>query len=562
MKLFLEECKDIAWDGGRYVYGTILGSEQEQDSLTTVVFDTAESTFRKYVIKSAAKELTLDYVTQQLGDEAGELAGDYFGFVWGAGKAMIKYGSTMQSISDNPALSEYDRRQMEGIATFVLFGRFFVAGLKTAAKFQLVENPVGWAFLTVSAMLLSDVLDQLEANGWEGLEDSLLFGLLLCWIIDPSGYVYEAVTTNRLEGAKATAYYRDPATGNRVRWDASEYSQTNPLITGMDGLYAWDTPEGEWQVEVELEGCETWTSEWLPVPPPQTEVNAAMVSYAPPRAEWVNVSTDGVEILFSKYMQPETVSALRLAGPGDEIIGCTLDYDGTEQSGDGTVYARLFRLVPEKALTVGETYGVSVPEGVLSYAGVAAAPSELSAVCREKLVISAPVRVSVACGETFTLPVTVSQAEEDAVLCAVSAFDELVEVLSAEKTGEDLWTVTATGRLPGETAILCSVPGTAAERNVVVTVRGAESAEEPELGLYAGVRGGAILYSVTAPAGTAATLFAVSYDGRGRMLDYRMLRDVPADGEISGLTEGAEYRVILAEAASLRPLCEALTLQP
>ena len=34
-------------------------------------------------------------------------------------------------------------------------------------------------------------------------------------------------------------------------WDASEYDQENPLVTDEAGSYAWDVPEGYWQVKAE-----------------------------------------------------------------------------------------------------------------------------------------------------------------------------------------------------------------------------------------------------------------------------------------------------------------------
>lgn len=108
------------------------------------------------------------------------------------------------------------------------------------------------------------------------------------WVIDPSGYVYDNVTEERLEGVTTTVYCIEydnsdtfwdkvPAAdtyGNL--WNALEYSQQNPLITDEEGRYAWDVPEGWWRVKYEKDGYETIWSEWLPVPPPQTEVNIGM----------------------------------------------------------------------------------------------------------------------------------------------------------------------------------------------------------------------------------------------------------------------------------------------
>ena len=104
------------------------------------------------------------------------------------------------------------------------------------------------------------------------------------WSIDPSGYIYSGIDENRVQGATVTAYwipfdeedehYWDaPDESKAVVWDSGEYSQINPLITDNDGNYAWDVPEGWWRVVAEKDGYITYTSEWLPVPPPQTEVN-------------------------------------------------------------------------------------------------------------------------------------------------------------------------------------------------------------------------------------------------------------------------------------------------
>ena len=81
---------------------------------------------------------------------------------------------------------------------------------------------------------------------------------------DPSGYVYEGVSSNRLEGVTATAYYKETVEDmygdkheNIVKWDAAEYAQENPLFTDEYGMYAWDVPNGLWQVKFEKEGYET-----------------------------------------------------------------------------------------------------------------------------------------------------------------------------------------------------------------------------------------------------------------------------------------------------------------
>ena len=113
------------------------------------------------------------------------------------------------------------------------------------------------------------------------------------WHIDPSGFVYDAETWARLPGVKTTAFYipvpeeddigdfwsTPPSESTEgTLWNAAEYSAENPLYTDEEGRYAWDVPEGWWRVKYEKEGYITAWSDWLPVPPPQTEVNVGLQS--------------------------------------------------------------------------------------------------------------------------------------------------------------------------------------------------------------------------------------------------------------------------------------------
>ena len=92
------------------------------------------------------------------------------------------------------------------------------------------------------------------------------------FVVDPSGIVINNVSKNPITGATTTIYYRGE-NGEEILWDAGEYSQFNPLVTTVYGEYAWDVPEGFWKVKVSKEGYESAESDWLPVPPPQTEVH-------------------------------------------------------------------------------------------------------------------------------------------------------------------------------------------------------------------------------------------------------------------------------------------------
>jgi len=151
----------------------------------------------------------------------------------------------------------------------------------------VLTGPMTGPTLLMTAMIssmvaMSDVFWQLRVTQIKGENYKIK------WHIDPSGYVYDNVTNERLQGVTVTAYcieYDDTDTfWDRVPseteygtvWDALEYNQVNPLVTDAEGRYAWDVPEGWWRVKYEKEGYETIWSEWLPVPPPQTEVNIGM----------------------------------------------------------------------------------------------------------------------------------------------------------------------------------------------------------------------------------------------------------------------------------------------
>ncbi len=201
------------------------------------------------------------------------------------------------------------------------------------------------------------------------------------WMIDPSGYVYEGVTDNRLEDVEVTAYYIDPANipldgdgkmdfdninpEDAILWDATEHDQINPIITGETGEYEWVVPEGYyWQVQYKKDGYETAYSDWLPVPPPQMDVNVGLVSTAEPTVENVYLTTDYMVLTFDRYIKPDTLTDVKI---GDASY--TIEYDKTKTDLEGNNYANEFTFKFDESLLTGTDYTVSV-DGAQSYAGV------------------------------------------------------------------------------------------------------------------------------------------------------------------------------------------------
>ena len=175
------------------------------------------------------------------------------------------------------------------------------------------------------------------------------------WAIDPSGYVYEAVPSNRLEGVTATAYWIAPdyidenGVGDETKavlWDASEYEQFNPLITDYEGKYAWDVPEGLWQVVFEKDGYETLKTDWLPVPPPQTEVNVGMVSYDAPEIEKAEWDGTNLTVTFNRPIIASTVNNIKLSDAYGENVNYSVSYDS--ESYNETEISKVFVFDTEK----------------------------------------------------------------------------------------------------------------------------------------------------------------------------------------------------------------------
>ena len=202
------------------------------------------------------------------------------------------------------------------------------------------------------------------------------------YIWDPSGYVYEAVVDNRIEGVTTTIFEKDTDSGQLVFWDATEYLQENPLVTDSHGRYAWDVPAGYWQVAYEKEGYQTAYSSLLEVPPPQLDVNVPIVSLAPPVVTGAAAAGGGscLEISFDKYMRlnsmTDTTIAVLLPGQVDEfgnperITGTISAINPSDDPGAaGAQLAKTIRFTPAQALTVGEAVNLQVSQMVQSYAG-------------------------------------------------------------------------------------------------------------------------------------------------------------------------------------------------
>ena len=284
--------------------------------------------------------------------------------------------------------------------------------------------------------------------------------------------MYEAVESNRLEGVTATAYYQQD--GEAVFWDAQAYDQQNPQTTTARGVYAWFVPEGSWQVAYEKDGYERAVSEWMPVPPPQTEINQGLVSLEAPQITHAVLYDGSVEVTFSRYMDVSSVNMQTLTESGVQAVA--VEPLNAEQAADGyDMLASRFAI-----LTSGSSIRaqVSVTGGAKSYAGTAAKAqtvmtmraSRVSAIrAQEPIVLTAGAQSGAVLaldtdGGYINLKVT---AEAD--------MEDFLRVSSVSAVGGDgRVQLQLTGLRPGRAALIVTEQTTGAQAVIPVTVQAAQ----------------------------------------------------------------------------------------
>ena len=313
--------------------------------------------------------------------------------------------------------------------------------------------------------------------------------------IDPSGYVYEAVSSNRLEGVTATCYYKETVEDmygdlheNVVLWDAAEYAQENPLFTDENGMYRWDVPQGLWQVKFEKEGYQTTYSDWLPVPPPQLEVNIAMTQSRQPEVQTARAYEDGIEVEFDKYMLPETMTTDNLfASVGGEKVEGSIALLNEEKAyeGEGASYVSKVRFIPSSPFLATDEVTLTVSRQVKSYAGIQMESDYTQAFDIEKEVKSLAVDSVMRVPYTGQQTITVSALPYDAAIgkqVVVKSSSPMIVSLSADTLTLDesgQARLTLNGELPGMAAVTFALQGTGVEARSNVQVLTEESLYTP-----------------------------------------------------------------------------------
>ena len=310
--------------------------------------------------------------------------------------------------------------------------------------------------------------------------------------IDPSGYVYEGVSSNRLQGVTATAYYMETTEDmygvlhdEPKVWNAEEYAQENPLFTDENGMYRWDVPQGLWQVKFEKDGYQTTYSEWLPVPPPQLDVNIAMTQMIQPLVKSAKAIDKGMEIEFDKYMEPNTLTAenILVLRNGEKINGdIVLVNEEPVTEGSEQTYASKVRFaLPEDVkLLSTDKVELTVSRSVKSYAGVPMQEDyhqdfDVEPVV-ESIAVDSMINVTYG-GERKVViaaqPIDAAKGKKMTVksLSGAIATVNVDEVVLDENGQAEL---IITGELPGQTVVSMQVEGSDVKGQLLVNVKEAE----------------------------------------------------------------------------------------
>ena len=250
-----------------------------------------------------------------------------------------------------------------------------------------------------------------------------------------------------------------------VLWDAEKYAQENPLFTDANGLYRWDVPAGLWQVKFEKEGYKTTNTEWLPVPPPQLDINVGIQQYKQPEVASAVAYEEGIDVKFDKYMRPSTFNdqtiRLQLMKEGVEsnVESVEVTFVNLEEAAD-SCYASHIRINPSN-ITLGlyDHVRLTIGTAVESYAGLRMQETytqmlpieqHITAICVEPeyaVASNASTNISVQ-----VLPVEAAQGKQIQV---VSAQDDIaqVSVQNSVIDAEGKFTFQLTGGLTGMTGL-------------------------------------------------------------------------------------------------------------
>lgn len=267
-------------------------------------------------------------------------------------------------------------------------------------------------------------------------------------IIDPAGYVYSGVTSNRLSGVTAVLLGAAKADEPLGQWDAPAYGQENPLTTDTEGRYAWFVPRGFYQVLYSADGYRPAQSSVLEVEPPHYDVNVGLVPTAAPSVTGFSSEDGKLIVAFDQYMDAATITPSTFVvndGDGQPLAGevTALDADKTPA---GLRVARRFAFDPVQPVAKGETVTVAIDSTVRSFAAspMAAGAAQQVVVDRADPVnqppVAAPDTASTVAGKAVVLDVLANDTDADGDSLSLAAVTTPSGGATAVKDGKVIYT--------------------------------------------------------------------------------------------------------------------------
>ncbi|MBO4810581.1 MAG: chitobiase/beta-hexosaminidase C-terminal domain-containing protein [Prevotella sp.] len=301
--------------------------------------------------------------------------------------------------------------------------------------------------------------------------------------IDPSGYVYEGVPSNRLEGVTATLFHKMTAKdifGEDEEvvglWDAENYEQLNPQQTNVNGEYGWMVPSGWWQVKYEKAGYQTEYSEWLPVPPPQLDVNQGMRQMTMPVVSDVKATPQAVQVSFDKYMRADSLTTDRIfvTMAGQKVNGTVDLMLPTDEAEALQRLTNRVHFVPTTQLPAGQKLSLTVKGDVVSYAGIEMGSDFqqefLVKAAVERIVADSAINVLYDQSYSLTLQALPAAAAAGKKVTARMLGDMVATASATELTldAQGKATITITGEAHGTTALVLQMADDPQVKQVVV----------------------------------------------------------------------------------------------
>ena len=242
----------------------------------------------------------------------------------------------------------------------------------------------------------------------------------------------------------------------------------NPLKTDELGSYRWDVPQGIWQVKYEKEGYETAYSDWLPVPPPQLDVNVGMKQNTPPSVTQMRGFVSGINIDLSKYMLPATLNEKNITvtrNGFDEKGHIELMNEERDPRSEQT-FASKVKFVPETLFNSSDLVVVTVHKEVESYCGVNMVKDHVETVKIEPdinyIVTDSVITIPYQSQQELRVLVLPKDASAGKTLIARNSSQMIASLNTTSVTldQDGAATFILGGELPGGTAIAFSVEGT------------------------------------------------------------------------------------------------------